>query len=75
LSNGRFVVSERGKDTALESPFEKGLVLDSYEMLVPQCLTWLQHAKAREAIANEGQRIFAKRDQAELLRPLLFPDD
>jgi hypothetical protein len=74
LGNGRFVVSERGKDATLEAPFEKGMVLDSYEMLVPQCLTWLQHAEARQAIAAEGQRIFSARDQAEFLRPLVLPE-
>ena len=71
LSNGRFVISEKGKDADLETPFAQGMVLDAYDMLVPQCMTWLQHASARRAIAMEGQRVFSQRSQAEFLRPLV----
>jgi hypothetical protein len=71
LSNRRFVISERGKDTSLEAPYEHGMVLDSYEMLVPQVMTWIQNPAARQAVAAEGQRLFAQRDQAAWLRPLL----
>ena len=42
-----------------------------YDMLVPQVMTWIQNPAARQAVAAEGQRLFAQRDQAAWLRPLL----
>ncbi|NBO17948.1 MAG: hypothetical protein EBV03_01745 [Proteobacteria bacterium] len=71
LANRCFVVSERGRDVALEQPLEGGLVFAPYEKLPATCLDYLVKPKERKAIAEAGFDAIRKLPQRELLERAL----
>lgn len=54
LANKRFVVSERGRDLALERPFEEGVAFGTFEELPALCSRYLHARAERRAVAERG---------------------
>ena len=69
LANRRFVVSERGAESAEEAWFEGGVVFADYPRLVETCLRWLKHPDERRAVAAAGFERIRSRKMEEALRP------
>jgi hypothetical protein len=55
LANSFFVISERGKDPALEQPWERGVVFASSRAVIPELtLEYVRNATARRGVAARG---------------------
>jgi tetratricopeptide (TPR) repeat protein len=71
LANQRFVISERGSQSADETAFGSGVVFAEYEDLVETCLEYLDRPQEREKIAKTGFELMVQRPQSEYLRLVL----
>ena len=71
LANKRFVVSERGADPDLETPFEGGVAFADYPGLVNCCLAHLRDPEARARVAEQGFAQIRARPQTAFLRAAL----
>ena len=71
LANRRFVVSERGRDLALEQPFEHGVAFGTFDELPALCMKYLYARAERRAIAERGFEAMRARPMVESLRGVL----
>jgi hypothetical protein len=71
LANRRFVVSERGRDLALERPFEGGIAFGTYEELPALCHRYMHARAERRAIAERGFEVMRSMPMVESLRTAL----
>jgi len=71
LANRRFVISERGNDSAQEAEFVPGVVFADYEDLVEMCIDFLERPGDRARIAGAGFELMTQRPQAEHLKAVL----
>jgi tetratricopeptide (TPR) repeat protein len=68
LANAKAVVSECGPDTEIDDDIREALVAVPYKDIVENCVALLGDEPRRHAIEKKAFEIFAKRDQAALLR-------
>ncbi len=68
VTNAKAVVSEASPDVG---ELAQGVAVFGYEDLVAGCVGLLGDDAARRELELKGERIFARRSQAELLRPVL----
>lgn len=71
LANRVCVVSEVGRDAALESPFDRGIAFAYYGQLIAACQTLLARPDERRRFANAGFEAFKSMPQAPMLRRAL----
>ena len=67
LNNGCCVVSEDSPN----NPFPNMIAAVPYEQITQTCLSYLQNAAAREALAQRGMELFRQRPMVEYLRQVL----
>ena len=68
LANGKAVVSECGSDTEIDDDIRQALVAVPYKDIVENCVALIGDEPRRQAIEKKAFEIFAKRDQAAMLR-------
>lgn len=68
LANGKAVVSECGPDTEIDADIREAMVAVPYGDIVQSCVALVNDDPRRLALERKAFEIFAKRDQAELLR-------
>jgi hypothetical protein len=68
LANGKAVVSECGPDTEIEDDIRDALVAVPYKDIVENCVALIGDEPRRQAMEKKAFEIFAKRDQAAMLR-------
>jgi len=71
LANGRFVISERGRDSEEDKSFDQGLVFAAYDELVRTCDDFLSRPEARANRAIAGLELMGRRPQTAFLAPLI----
>lgn len=67
LSNARAVVAECGSDTAVDPDLRHALCGVPYERLVDACVELIRQPERRQALAAEGLRRFAARQEEGIL--------
>jgi hypothetical protein len=68
LANGKAVVSECGPDTEIDDDIREALVAVPYKDIITNCVALAGDEPRRQAVEKKAFEIFAKRDQAALLR-------
>lgn len=71
LANRICVVSESGKDEALEAPLREGVAFADYEYLVETCVALLADDERRARLAETGFQAFSAMDQTAMLERAL----
>lgn len=71
LANRRTVVSERGRDLALEQPFDPGVAFGTLEELPGLCRRLLASRSERRAIAERGYELIRARPMSASLAHVL----
>jgi len=71
LANRKCVVSETGRDRALEAPLSEGIAFTSYKGLTETCLRFIEDRQAREALAQRGFECFSALSQVPMLKRAL----
>jgi hypothetical protein len=76
LANRKCVVSETGRDTALEGPLREGIAFAPYDSLAQTCVRLLQDEAARRRLAEAGFNCFRACPQVPMLERALaaLPD-
>jgi tetratricopeptide (TPR) repeat protein len=68
LANGKAVVSECGADTEIDDDIRQALVAVPYKHIVENCVSLIADEPRRQSLEKTAFEIFAKRDQAAMLR-------
>jgi predicted negative regulator of RcsB-dependent stress response len=68
LANGKAVVSECGPDTEIDDDIRQALIAVPYKDIVANCVALISDEPRRQALERKALEIFAKRDQAAMLR-------
>lgn len=71
LANCKCVISERGGDAALETPFENGLIFADAANIPQICVETLADTAKRRAIAENGLALFSRMPQARYLESVI----
>ena len=71
LSNARAIVAECGPETSVEADLREALRGVRYDELVDTCVELVRDAPRRSALAERGQRIFARRREEDILADAL----
>ncbi|MBF0627362.1 MAG: hypothetical protein HQL91_03985 [Magnetococcales bacterium] len=74
LSNRKAVVTEKAEQTQIDADLHAGLIAVPYDQLVEACVELLQDNTRREALAQEGFRLFSQRLETDILRCALQPE-
>jgi hypothetical protein len=68
LANSKAVVSECGPDTEIDDDIRQAMVAVPYRDIVQNCVALINDEPRRRALERKAFEMFAKRNQAELLR-------
>jgi hypothetical protein len=68
LANSKAVVSECGPDTEIDDDIRQAMVAVPYRDIVQSCVALINDEPRRRALERKAFEMFAKRNQAELLR-------
>lgn len=71
MANRKFIVSEFGKDCALELPYKNSLCFCHYDELVERCKFWVDKKQDRQQCVDRSFDIFTKQSQVAMLRGML----
>jgi hypothetical protein len=71
MANKKCVVTEVGKDTALEEPYKDAMVFCEYEKLADRCMAYLAHPLLRATKAENGFKMFSAKGQREMVEVAL----
>jgi hypothetical protein len=75
LANGKAVVSECGPDTEIDDDIRQAMVAVPYADVVQACVSLVRDDARRHALERRAFEIFAKRDQATILRETIAATD
>ena len=68
LANGKAVVSECGSRTEIDEDIRQAMIAVPYTDLVGSCIALVRDQPRRHALERRAFELFAKRDQAKILR-------
>ena len=74
-ANGKAVVSECGPRTEIDEDIRRAMVAVPYEHLVTSCVALARDEPRRRELEKRAFEVFAKRDQAKILRETIAATD